>query len=339
MRIRSLEVVFHRTVRVPEGRSPSNLPPSLGAMKAYKVSAFKERCPENWEEAGIFLALHDTEAMWMSFSEGSHPVALLVGAGGVNALTGDKLGTKLAKDNYLVAPPQPWLDGWKSDDGCVYQFVATPHKKGKGVSVGEQLIGEESKTGALGIALFDPKEPEKLKFKPYPTEGWSGSMVDNSDFKWGKNALLSLHDGEVLCAAAASTASASKGQGVLRKAFDEMGIGKGGKIYQKIYPDPHGLEVWKEAPTQTMAIYLVNAHGFEEITGEKIPAPVTHHTYSGPWFGLADKQEAAVPGTGKFTGLKSAVFPGDTENAPAGTPASTPGEAEAPVSVEAKGAE
>jgi len=156
-------VTFHRTVRVPEGRVASNLPPSLGRMKLFKVSDFQKNCPQDWAQEACFTALHETEAMWISFRAIGKPCAVLIGAGGVNALTGQKLGTKLEKDNYLVCPPQPWIDGWKDVDGTVHQFVATPHKKGKGISVGEQLIGADSKTGAIGVAIFDPKEDVSLR--------------------------------------------------------------------------------------------------------------------------------------------------------------------------------
>jgi len=68
---------------------------------------------------------------------------MLVGAGGINALSGEKLGVTLERENYLVAPPQPWLDGWKDKDGTVYQFVATAYQKGQGITVAEQLMGED----------------------------------------------------------------------------------------------------------------------------------------------------------------------------------------------------
>ena len=307
MRIENMEVIFHRTVRVPDGRQPSNLPPSMGRMDLYPVAKYAKRCPENWEKEAYFLALHETEAMWMSFRSFAHPTAMLVGAGGINALTGEKLGITLEKDNYLVAPPQPWLDGWKDKDGTVYQFVATAYKKGKGVTVAEQLMGEESKTGAIGIAFFNPKDPSKLKTKGIPVEGHTLS-ISGDDFAWG------LADEMPLSIASASMpASAPQGFtrlfGSERKSFEEMGVGRGGKIIQKIYPDPHGLEVWEQEPSATLACYLVNAEVFEEITGEKIPCPVSSETYSGPWFGLQDKGEGDVSGTSKFTGLKSAVFP------------------------------
>src|SRR5262245_52807684 len=189
MRIGKLEVVFHRTVRVADGRVPSNLPPSLGTMKLYKVADYRDRCPKEWDEGAFFVALHDTEALWISFRSNGLPVAVLVGAGGINALTGEKLGTKLEKDNYLVTPPQPWLDGWKSDDGCVYQFVATPYQKGDGITVAEQLIGAESKTGAIGLAVFEPKDVRTLKPVSKPIEGYGDSPTDN-DFFWATSDML-----------------------------------------------------------------------------------------------------------------------------------------------------
>jgi len=34
----TLRVTIHRTVRVPEGRAPANLPPSLGRAQVYRVA-------------------------------------------------------------------------------------------------------------------------------------------------------------------------------------------------------------------------------------------------------------------------------------------------------------
>ena len=324
MRIGNMEVIFHRTVRVPDGRQPSNLPPSLGRMDLYPVAKYAKRCPENWEKEAYFLALHETEAMWMSFRSPAHPTAMLVGAGGINALTGEKLGITLEKDNYLVAPPQPWLDGWKDKDGTVYQFVATAYKKGKGITVAEQLMGEESKTGAIGIAFFNPKDPSKLKPKRTPLEGYTQSLTGET-FMWESSEFSALCKDAVQSSAALEPKSYRLGA-PMRSVFSEMGVGRGGKIIQKIYPDPHGLDVWEQSPWATLACYLVNAEVFEEITGEKIPRPVASENYAGPWFGLQDKAEGDVVGTNKFTGLKSAVFPASTpqpEEAPLPEPVTT----------------
>jgi hypothetical protein len=284
-------------------------------MNVYKVADYKDRCPKQWDEGAVFVALHDTEALWISFRSNGLPVAVLVGAGGINALTGEKLGTKLEKDNYLVTPPQPWLDGWKSDDGCVYQFVATPHKKGKGITVAEQLIGAESKTGAIGLAVFEPKDIRALKPVSTPIEGYGDSSTDD-DFTWTdlpKSALYSDVVDSSMPKMAATPSNEAACVSDVGQALSEMGIGKGGRIHQKIYPDPHGIEVWQDAPVAAVAIYIVNAKAFEEITGEKIPQPAGHEKYKGIWFGLKDHNQPDVVGTSKFGWLKS-VFLGDVSN-------------------------
>jgi hypothetical protein len=292
MRIGPLSVVFHRTVRVAEGRTPANLPPSLGQMKVYEVSAFKNRCPETWEESGVFVGLHDQEAMWLSF-HASMPIALLVGAGSINAINGKKLGTKLEPDNYMVVPPQPWLDGWKSENGTVYQFVSTAYKKGEGNTVAEQLIGAESKTGGLGFALFEPKEP--LLPKGYPTQGWGDdpyedvsydNMLGGAPPMASGGPIETYQSSGATGISIASTASAAPAKhSVLRVAsagFKEMGLGKGGQIKQKIYQDPYGLDKWRELPTQTRAVYIVAAPLLAEITGEPIQKPAAQPLCLGP---------------------------------------------------------
>lgn len=330
MRLNNLEVSFHRTVRVAEGRAASSLPPSLGHMKMFKVLDYRKSCPMDWDDNAYFMSLHDTEAMWISFNSNGNPCAVLIGAGGVNALTGQKLGTKLEKDNYLVCPPQPWIDGWKDVDGTVHQFIATPHKKGDGLTVAEQIIGAESKTGAMGLAIFDPKT--NLHPTHTPHQGVMGqSFSTTMDWKSYDSAGIGAYHQAFCLQTSASIndceyetqdggsyvkCTESAGDSVLRsaRAHVEMGVGKGGKIIQKIYEDPYGIEVWKETPAVVFAFYLVDAKTAEEITGEKVAAPADHAQYNGPWFGLQDEKLSDVLGTSIFSGLKSAAFIGDTSN-------------------------
>jgi hypothetical protein len=85
--------------------------------------------------------------------------------------------------------------------------------------------------------------------------------------------------------------------------FTEMGIGRGGKISQKIYPDPHGLDAWQAEPSAMLATYLVSGKVVEQITGQNVPEPVGHDVYKGHWFGMKDSQQGDIAGTQKFTGL------------------------------------
>lgn len=289
-----LVVTVQRTVRVPEGRAPAALPPGLGAMELHQVSDYRDKCPQAWEDNAVFVVLWPQEAMWLNFGRAQSPVAVVCGAGGINALTGKPLGLALEKDGYMVCPPQPWLDGWKDVDGTVYQFVATKYEGGQGLTVGEQILGEKSKSGGIGLAVFQPKDRSLLKPAKNVVGGWMPS-IDSSPY-------ATLGGGEMKSMAMCATRGAS---------FAEMGVGKGGKIHQKIYPDPHGLDVWKPEPADVRAIYLVGAEAFAKITGQPAPpSPVTADKYPGPWYGLQDKDHADVAGSGAFTGLKS-VFASD----------------------------
>lgn len=336
MKMGPLTIQFHRTVRVAEGRVPAALPPSLGTIQTFEVKKYRDRCPAIWEDEGIFIGLHDTEALW--FSCHSHtPVALMVGAGSINAVNGQPLTTRLETGGYMVVPPQPWLDGWKADDGSVYQFVATPYQKGEGKTVAEQLIGDKSKTGGLGFALFEAKDPSKLMIPKatYPAQTTGVGPYDEMSTTMCYTAgpvgsagipMASPGDFEESGYVKTMTSSApvSKGgqhvnssyvtRGVRGQstAFTEMGLGKGGKITQKVYEDPYGLGTWKELPSQTRAIYIVNATLLQEITGVTIPTPAAQETFSGPWFGLQDSGVKDVKGSEKFTGLTS-VFHDEPE--------------------------
>ncbi len=303
MQIGPLDITLHRTVRVADGRTPSNLPPSLGQATVAKVSDFREHCPAGWAEDGYFVALHEMEALWISFNSGRRlspqPLAVIIGAGGINAVSGEKLGTKLSSGGYVVTPPQPWLDGWKGEDGNVYQFVATKYEGGDGLSVGEQILGAESVTGAIGIAVFEPLAP--LVTEHAPSEGYSSGAYD-SGFTYASLDCAPASKGLMRSASAGA-----RGMSLGRPA-QEMGVGKGGRITQKIYPDPYGIEAWKPEPTAVTAIYLVSAEDYAAITGVEIPKPVSSDTYGGKWFGLKDEGKADVAPSAAFSGLK-AVFP------------------------------
>ena len=272
-----LSLSLQRTVRVSNNNEASNLPPSLGVFEVYKVSEFAESCPKSWDREGYFIAMHSQEAMWMSF-QNCEPVAIMIGAVAINAVNGNKYETKLEQGGYLVAPPQPWLDGWKGDDGTVYQFIAT--EVGENKTVGEQL--SETKEHAILVSTFIAKNPEKLQ----------SSRIRQT---WGNSEFGECYYESIGCCKA------------LCSFGTEMGLGKGGKIKQKIYEDPHGIEEWVDKPEKTVKIYLINASEFAEITGQILPPPVTAEQYNGIWFGLEDEALKSVPGNPIFDKLKSAI--------------------------------
>jgi len=83
----------------------------------------------------------------------------------------------------------------------------------------------------------------------------------------------------------------------------EMGLAAGGKMRQKIYPDPHGIDTWDPDNTGRVFVHIVNSMMYRQITGEDPPStPVTAQTYARhnlPWFDLYDESldDIAAPDT------------------------------------------
>jgi hypothetical protein len=85
-----------------------------------------------------------------------------------------------------------------------------------------------------------------------------------------------------------------------------MGLGQGGAMHQKVYPDPHGIDTWDVDGSGRMFIHIVNSEMYEQITGEKPPkSPINAQTYSQmgyPWYKLWEDEMGDV---GPSTTLKN----------------------------------
>jgi len=107
--------------------------------------------------------------MWIKFNSYSK-FALRIYVGGVNAITGEPMVPDMStllrrqngiekKQDYVVLPSQPWLDGIATSPGIVKQFVAVPYKSG--YSVEHQITGRETVGGIQFevIPSFQNKTP------------------------------------------------------------------------------------------------------------------------------------------------------------------------------------
>ncbi len=215
----------------------------------------------NW--AVSFIPMYQREAMWLSFGGSDWcPSAVKVDVGNINAITGKRMHKKLnrTRQNYLVTPDQPWLDGIKAGDGFIRQFVAMP--LGGGYTVEEQITGK-AEYGGMQLIVYAAKEGEFQN----PYEG-----MHRQDRKY--------HFDTTLCSPIVACSPA-------------MGLGAGGKMEQKIYPDEYGVDVWDTANCAEVYVHIANSSMFERITGEKPPeTPISAETYteySLPWFELYDE--------------------------------------------------
>lgn len=332
-------VTLHRTLRLPEDGRTHGLPPSLGAFPIKLIDDYKDRVPAAWREhGGVFFPMWQREAMWLAFSSSRRPFACKVAAGKINAVSGmpwkpelegvsgdlkaklhklkairsdigeeaykaavrkmasDRLsGDEEANDNpdYIVAPPQPWLDGFNSGFGTVNQFIAMP--LGMGYTVEGQVTGKED-VGGIQIMALPPKDGLLIpKRRRSMLRGQSVKIGESSEYSASMDWMGFDDDTPIGAAAAAAGA--------------EMGLGQGGEMEQKIYPDPHGIETWDQEASGRLFIHIVNSQMYEQITGEKPPpSPITaqEYTHMGwPWFKLWDEEMKDVAPSKVLSGVKT----------------------------------
>ncbi len=277
---------FQRTLRIPDDGRAYPLPPTLGVFPLRWVSDFAGRLPESWSRPGdppaLFIPMYQREALWLAFEAASwKPNAVKIGLGRVNALTGAAWDEPLHGDpqDYLVCPNQPWLDGINSGQGVIRQFVAMP--LGEGYTVEGQLTGREQ-VGGFQVLVYEPRAGLFPDAPPAP------QPVD----------LLhgALHGGPLHLATGEPPLPA-------------MGLGAGGQITQKIYPDPYGIQTWDQSQTGRVSIYILNSQQYQAVTGEPPPpSPISARTYTEagfPWFSLYDEGQGDLQAASPLSGIQS----------------------------------
>lgn len=300
----AMTVTFYRTCRVPRMEDRINeLPAGLGTFPTYRVRDFAGNVPKDWNVEGHFIPMWPQEALWMGFTSTVKPVALLIGAGMVNAVTGERLTSELSNtQNYIVCPPQPWLDGFKPTTGeKVFQFVAA--ELGSGETAEEQILGT-SEFGGIQFGLF------KSKIELIPASRIHEYTIGATAVASPPRIRYAMGGGMRGQSIQSFNSASMDGAGMDARS---MGLGAGGSIRQKIYPDPYlngrdVHEVWHAEASEKAYVYIVHASDFKSITGKEAPAsPITYATYQSqglPWFGLPDGTWNDVAGGKAIDALK-----------------------------------
>jgi hypothetical protein len=259
-----LRVTFCRTLRIPDDGDKYDLPASLGTFPIYKVSDYTDKVPKSWNKhGGVFIPMYQSEALFIEFHamKSWQPVIAKVATGKVNAITGEEWHQYLFDDeqDYVVVPPQKWLDGYKTSKHTVRQFVAMP--LGQGFTVESQIIGEES-VGGIQLIAYKPKDD--IFFPPPPKPPVRYDIEGQNDALFQKSERML-----------------------------DMGIGAGGKIKQKVYEDEYGVETWDENHYGRIFVHIVNSQMFKQITGFEPPTkPIdlaTYYKYKIPFFMVYDE--------------------------------------------------
>lgn len=147
---------LQRTFRVPDAEDSFPLPPG-GALEIFSVDKYSERVPSSWcQGEDFFVPMHNSDALWIGLDGAAwKPNAVQVFAGRLNTVSGCLDDHTLSENpqNYIVVPPQPWLDGFNSGNGTVRQFVIS--SLGEGKTAEEQLTNDRY-LGRVCISVFEP---------------------------------------------------------------------------------------------------------------------------------------------------------------------------------------
>ncbi len=288
-------VRFNRTLRIPDDGKSYPLPPGLGAFPLRHVDDHADDVPETWiKHGGVMLPMYQSEALWLGFTSGhdgerqtSYPFAIKVATGKINAVTGKSWSNELTKSpqDYMVAPKQPWLDGYCVEKGFISQFVAMP--LGSGYSVEEQVTGE-AEHGGLQIIVYPMKREvyeRRFPVVPLRQESMSRTMTGQ------------MMAPPMACAPGAGAA--------------DMGLAPGGRMKQEIYDDPFDFNDWDTENSSRCFVHIANSLVWRQITGSEAPTvPPTSKEYSRaglPWFDYYDDGASALKGSSILSKLKSIV--------------------------------
>ena len=274
-----LSIDFQRTLRIPDDDKDYPLPPGLGRFPLRHVDDFADRLPPQWtEHGGIMLPMHQAEAMWLNFStddvddRAEYPFAIKVAAGKINAITGQPWENGLADypQDYMVAPKQPWLDGYCVQKGIIRQFVAMP--LGDGYTAEEQITSH-AEHGGLQIWVCPMKRKVfERRFRKRPVRSEADFLMVPDD-------------------------------------YSVMGLAAGGRMKQEIYTDPYDFDDWDQDQSSRCFVHICNSIAWRAFTTQAPPTtPPTAKEYTDagmPWFDYYDESVAALDAKKTLEQLKS----------------------------------
>jgi hypothetical protein len=263
-------VSFYRTLRLPDDGHTYPLPPGLGSFPVHCVADLGNRAPESWRaQGGVFLPIQPREAMWMGFR--ADPLQPTVVKVGVGRIN--------------AVTGDPWNERLQDDP---QDYLVCPGQLWlDGINVGRGVIRQ-----FVAMPLG----------KHYTVE----AQVTGEE-RFGDIQILAFaaKPGRYFEQPAGPTA----GPRAERPEPGAMGLGAGGRMKQKIYPDPYGLDAWDEWRRGLLIVHLVNAQQYQALTGLEFPwSPVTAETYAHyglPWFEMGDEAQGTVPPSGILSRVKS----------------------------------
>ena len=317
--------------------SSFSLPP-YARRNAHKVDEYP-LSPASWMRGGAdatsyFVPVEEGKGMWLDFNGNfnlKHHVAILLSIQGINPLTGlksttgleqyrkccPKHGTAFQSDrfcpdcgfkwpaqNYMATTGTPhgylWLDGFRSDDGNIRQYVFT---KDEARGVAAQLIGNE-RVFAIAVSYYLSKKekptPPAMDIRPglsdsdfvHPWKKYSNTgpiwISQPNDVIYEDGGKLDLDYGTYCSSASDLSERRIVNRSMLRSSDglkgkimaqaanfaaepelepEKLEIAAGARITQQIYDDPEDLSFWREKPDGTLYICYCTEADAKRILG------------------------------------------------------------------------
>ncbi|KAK4449069.1 hypothetical protein QBC34DRAFT_425823 [Podospora aff. communis PSN243] len=170
-----LVISFRRTVKIPDNKHLSELPPSLGCFPLFKVEDYANRLPADMAaKGGLLIPMYQRESMWINFSSVKRYAVKII-VGGVNAISGEpeiataatalrrrkRLSEGESIQDYIVVPDQYWLDG----------VAVSPHEDVKLEDPDIMLIVQSPLGSALSVPVAHSWTVSDLKAELYARDG------------------------------------------------------------------------------------------------------------------------------------------------------------------------
>ncbi len=283
-----LAINFQRTLRIPDDDKTYPLPPGLGAFPLRHVDDYATSVPAGWQEhGGVMMPMYQAEALWLTFNPdhdteryAAYPFAIKIATGKIDAVTGKGWSNGLHRgpQDYMVAPGQPWLDGYCVEKGVIRQFVAM--LLGAGYTAEEQVTGK-AEHGGLQVVVY-PMKREVFE-RRFPI----------------REAASGFHE-SLRCRSVSPMAGGSA----------SMGLAPGGRMKQEIYADLFDFDDWDTTQSSRCFVHIANSLAWHAITRQSPPTqPPTAADYNRaklPWFDYYD-DKPALQGSGVLAKLKSVL--------------------------------
>ncbi|KAG1871753.1 hypothetical protein DFJ58DRAFT_762246 [Suillus subalutaceus] len=296
-------------------------------------------------KGGLFFAMYQREAMWLQFnSKKKFAIRIYVGGPMIPNMAYSAQAAKWRcekKQDYIIVPEQPWVDGIATGPGIVKQFVAVPYGSGYSIeSPGRRKTGgiqfevipaydtSVHFKGAdiyrtpheIGLSLGSEMTMVNPKIPPSPTTAYSGMQnkvailykISNQRFKTRKEFRRTSNGSSLpkmslkMTGSFRTTTFKRKGAGEM---MPTMSFGAGGMIKQAINEDHNNPRIWDVERAKVFNVQVLNATHFEHVTKMMAPpTPVDVKVYAAagfPFFDIFNEVPTDIHGYDAFKTIKS----------------------------------